>query len=501
LDAAQQGGYHMSPQYTAFCGDDEDVHHQSFAEAVVHVSVYQMTGHAINSTKQLGGVSHHEFLRMVGDPVNMPERPLASILSTIATGNWYVEQSLWYDSVIASVSANFWDAVCRGMPLRAGQQLAGMYLDILMRYKSQEGTWHKLEWWSYRKKVGGPFLWQGVDGGEEEPISINSKITPDNTWPSKATDAWMEKQLRYVKDLPNKKKKEYKQRLLSATYGGTFHSYRMKDILKQTQDYWPERHSRVRVVQEDVQPLRATRHEWDLELTNMQVEDDPQTLDELLARLGLDIELTKIVGTQKVLEGYIAPEYWCRHTALRPAKKLTLQAACANAAFRYVIMHKIGASATWILKEERVRRGISYILGRNGAGKTWLTSRNPVIADFDSLIRQTTGFDRYIVDPLKDGNNRSIRTVMEAIWNGMNQNKFIFTGQWPWILVSKAAEKLKLEIKFFILDPGDDITYNRLVERGWDEETIERYFVRWKLASHGCPGISVSNARELLYLR
>lgn len=499
-EALSDGGFDVRPSYEAFCGDDEDVRFSHPLDAAAHVATYQLSMHVVKSEKQLAGEHWHEFLRLISDPVNMPERPLASILSTLATGNWYVERALWYNSVVASTTSNWWDAVCRGMPLGVGQKMCGMYLDILMRQKKGD-KWHDLEWWSFRKTLGGDHLWQRTIGGWERPPKLVFDVKPDAVWPSRASEAWMER-MRDLLELTTKDRREqYRHYLLKSSYNSTFHTQRMKMLNSEVELLWPPRHSRARPLDLEAQAYFASKDQWMLLLYNFDENQKPVTMEEVYARIGLDSTIVNLVGWQTIIKRQIPARQWIKYETPAEPRVLSAVAAYANAAYRYVASYTMNIPPQWVVKNVPTVTHIAYILAPNAAGKSWFCARHPDAADLDVLVHKYTGFPEYKYEPAKDDKRVTLHTLVQIIVNGVKDGYKIFAGQWQYTEFAQAAELCGLSLLSYMVQPEQEILHSRQLNRGWDSAKIADREKRFSLAKRGFNGEILSSFNDLLYLR
>jgi len=268
-------------------GDDEDAFFRSLVGAIGQYSATRLCGNVLNAAKQVLGRSRqpvykkeriydfpfpnwidldeatHSYLQRDLSRQQMPTRSLARITATLASGNWYAEPGIWFDSAISSTSDNFWECVSRGMPLRIAQLLAASFLDRLMIVRPTQDERvrvKKLEWWKYVPKNHPLWLQTGA-GGRKPPVIVN-KPEPHHSWPSAATEAWMDRVKPILEGLRPSRIEQYKKYLLQESVGRSFHHYRMREMRDCARAYWPEREKRPLIETRDLKIPMQRREVW-----------------------------------------------------------------------------------------------------------------------------------------------------------------------------------------------------------------------------------------------
>ncbi|GFM95151.1 RNA-dependent RNA polymerase [viral metagenome] len=163
------------PIYIGMCGDDEDSKFRSWREAIAYVGVHMMMGHELNPKKQQFGYQYHEFLQRQSDGPGLPMRPLAPVLATLATGNWYKEPGHWFDAAVQAMTSNCWEAVARGYDHLCAARLATVMLDNHMRVKTRNGT-TLYEWECYKGSTANNALWNEPIGAKVEKFSSQVRL-------------------------------------------------------------------------------------------------------------------------------------------------------------------------------------------------------------------------------------------------------------------------------------------------------------------------------------
>lgn len=145
LDDMAAMGMHVLHENEAETGDDESLKTASWTDAVLYIGVTRLQGVRMNAAKQQVGEKHGTFLQRGISRDAVPRQPLAGILSTLCTGNWYRPSGVWLNSVFQGLCENWIEASARGLPLTAAARMCGMQLDQVMCFW-QDGERRELEW-------------------------------------------------------------------------------------------------------------------------------------------------------------------------------------------------------------------------------------------------------------------------------------------------------------------------------------------------------------------
>jgi hypothetical protein len=302
-----------TPVSKYFTGDDEATKFEGWMGNLLYLVAHPMCYFDINPNKQLVG-EYVEFLQRIAGPRTLPVRPLWAILAQLASGNWYKDVHLWYDSAVNSVSSNAFECHARGMPLEYARRFAAATLDAMMRTpdKEQEGKWIQLEWWSMRHGTKGNPLWANTPGPMVEPPKITAKPLPPQGAPRKATDAWVRLKKRFFR-LNDDKWERYSQAILTEAYANWHLNQRGAAHRKYAENVWPLREHVAfdyltdPVCSEDLLPKPVSHAEVIRELAAGAVPRRPETLEEVLARLGADPNLLTLCGGWEGLLAHMEP--------------------------------------------------------------------------------------------------------------------------------------------------------------------------------------------------
>lgn len=458
-------------------GDDEDTKFRHCLDAAVYLNVMGSMNHQLNAKKQLAGVSHHEFLQVMVDSFLKLQRPLGSLIATMASGNWYVPTATWFSAAISGISDNWWEAAVRGLDLHAARHMAAAYLDTIMRIKPEGGKYVALEWWDYRSpRVAHP-LWDVVT---KAPPEINEKPTSRESWPHKATDDWLKAQSRILQHATESKYKMYREFLLQESHGSAFLEWRQENLRTKVLEIWPER--KVRMYPNGVSAMEPgfTSSEMAFYYSQLGTSTLPRDEKELASRLGVDPQLVSLVGGWNRLGALISGPNWAKFSATLEGRQLSKRTWASSWAFRS------WASRTTQYVEElhsggfvpRKAKRMLYIVANNGAGKSYLMNKNTDWVEMDTFA-SSISFDRphWINDSFSLVYKEYYTTkVLERLISGGAR---IFMGQWHPDIVVKCSAKLGVQVDWVHFEPGEDIRISRLIKRGYDMDRIESLKRRW----------------------
>jgi len=483
------------PERSWYTGDDEDAWFRELVAALGYVTAHALCGNRFQARKQLSGRVNryrkagrylrlgediidldsctHSYLQRDSSNDNLPIRPLARIIATLASGNWYAEPGIWYDSAITSTSDNFWECVTRGMPLDIAQRLAGAFLDRLMIVRptlKEDVPAYKLEWWSFANSADHP-LWRGTSAGKRKCPIMVTRPNPHSCWPSKATDAWMDRVKNILEGLRPQRIEQYRNYLLRETVGGSYHHYRMRAMRDAARAYWPERSSVIvyetRQLPSPPPVAMLLRH-----YRGTPSRRRPVSEDELLARLGIDQYLFNLVGATKNLYARLKPQDWARWSLLTTKYKVNESLELTDGSIQSWASN-LGAYIPELHCQttEPVLNTFICVYAGNGAGKTYFADRFAGICDMDVPVYAEIGWrtraKRYTRADERDTDEPRV-TIR---WAQRHQLKVIVT-QWPVDLMNRAAELLDVKLQWMVLDPGRDTREKRLLERGYDSDLV-----------------------------
>lgn len=498
VETVKSMNWPCDPTFRSFTGDDEDAHFLLLIEAIAYANAHGMNGNTFQSAKQASGRHSREaihdrpsFVNIAGDIVDlnhnghsylqrdmsrksMPARPLARIVATLASGNWYVEPGIWFDSAIASTSDNFWECVTRGMDLRIAQVLAKTFLDRLMIVRptledDPKAIIKELEWWEYANPEDHP-LWRGTTAGTKKTPLLMSKPDPHPCWPSKATDAWMLRVSRVLDGLRPSRIEQYKTYLLRESVGSSYHHYRQRSLRDCARAIWPERKSKIIIATRELpQPppvMRLVRLFKDLHSRRR-----PITEDEQLARLGIDVYLFNLVGATKNLFESLKPSDWARFSTLTIKKKLIPELELLDGSIQSWASNTESISPEIHLDWRKPERTSFYVVyAGNGAGKSWIANRFKTICDMDVPVYAKVGWQLRAQRYVKSDRSDIVEALVTLDWAKKYDNEVIVT-QWPPEYLIDAAELRGYTLDWLGYDPGEDIRRERLEAREYADPT------------------------------
>jgi hypothetical protein len=470
------GGSYYDGESAFYSGDDEDAHFDSPLTAAVHIKILGLQGHDLNPKKQLAGKVHHEFLQTMAHPGSTGQRPLAAILATLASGNWYVREGNWFGNNITSVSDNWWEAVCRGLPYQMGFLMACSFLDSLMRARDSKGKLVCLEWWSYRSPTTAHPLWGVVT--KDIPVSI-PKLHGRPCWPSEATDAWLKIHERLLQRVPSRKKELYRNDLLTASHGAVLHSDSQQSLEELVSTDWPARIKRLYTAPKLAVAPGFSMLEMGRYGENLIARSNPRTDDELAARLGVDPQIQGLIGSWNHLAPYLPGKRWSSFAQVVPAHCLTPRAAASNWAFRSWSSCVASFVPSLHRRDNTYRAAqLSYVYAPNGSGKTWLCNKFGDWGDIDAFAAPI-GLDKPKYGRGLERLTKRYMFISLVLRRALASGCKVLLGQWDPADVEPAAHGLGLTLHILYFDPGEELRVERLKKRGWDESSIQHRRDRW----------------------
>lgn len=172
-------------------GDDEWLWTSNWASGAAYLQMARLMGLRMNAAKQMGGREHAEYLQRGISRDAAPKQPLASLLATLCTGNWFRPSGVWLNSAMDGTTECWVEAAARGMPLCAAARMCAMVLDQVMR---EPGTGEALNW---RKHAccskAGQILFGGVEGfGDNVLPDLVVRQRPQRVWASHGVSDYMQ---------------------------------------------------------------------------------------------------------------------------------------------------------------------------------------------------------------------------------------------------------------------------------------------------------------------
>jgi hypothetical protein len=251
----------------------------------------------LKPTKQMLGTRHHEYLQRSAFSHTLPTKPVATILETIATGNWYKRSATWYDSTISSVSDSCFELYRRGVSFPVAQALARKIISASMRvYDRKNDSWIRLEWWSYRNPTGTHPLWP--DSGKTSPCPmVLKKPAPSYSAPTLATDAYITHTFDILRHLPPEKLGVLKKEMLTESYGSIHTSWRMDINAESALEKWPRRNTHSQICEAPTCWNVCDRPEVFLTFMACRTaQHAPNSERDAIARLGLEPLVVRLLG-------------------------------------------------------------------------------------------------------------------------------------------------------------------------------------------------------------
>jgi len=498
-------GPSIAPISANFTGDDEDTLFKTWGDAFFYVLGHALAGFELKPEKQLAGRAYHEFLQRNCVAGSLPVRPMFAMLAQLASGNWYQDVHIWYDSAVSSVSSNLWELHTRGVPLPWARSLAYEIINASMRVPddTREDGWKRLEWWSYRHGSSISPLWYGMSGPIQLPPEIEAKPIPLDSAPSGASQQWVELKKKVIPQhlISQDKWDFYLQQCLKESYSKLYTKQRSDAHKEFALRNWPER-SNVMVAQELLVPGPAAIPDQLIQMWTSWAKTDRRATntEEILARLQVDARLVELAGGLMRLLSH-APPHWLGRIEI-PVDARTVPLAFSRldsalyswikSAFaipiRPVELRSSVFSSRCIDDAVRVaslanlssRPVLTVWLAPNAAGKTTYTSAGVGREDLEHVLHKVPS-GSYImaqrhtdVEVARTGVRRQVDAYL------VSHGVLELTTQFPpWTVLLGHSDR-GYSIKLNIVDPEPDVLKRRLAMRaGWSEERIARSRSRW----------------------
>lgn len=493
----------ISPNYT---GDDEDTLMNDWVSAFHYMMMHYLMGFVLKPAKQMVSTIIHEFLQRMAVPDQMPTRPLFAVLAQLASGNWYKDVYIWYDSAITSVSDNVWELVSRGMPVAYGRRLAVEVLNATMRLPTAKvvdpltgetiTTWRQLEWWSYRN--GGSRvhpLWAGTGTLGLPAPAIAAKPVPAAAASGNASNAWVAlKQAELRIDDPAAWK-QYGEHCIKESYAGLYVRVRANVHKEFGLNEWPERHSYP-----DRLDIPGPTFPDTSAVTSMVLctptDRRPAKESEVLARMGLDAPMVAALGglhnvlkhmrpdvmrfySRPQAEGYVPLSMYWLDPALRAWYGST---GISQVTYAELYQHRLdrhwpGGFASSTNANCAIVRHL--YLAPNGAGKSVYTAAHPWCADTDAIVStlQLHSELHHNSKLPEMGRNPRIYGAIEDVL--LRKQYYGLTTQMDPSEFIPPPHLRPYEIRIYIIRPTNEVLYDRLWTRGWTVDKINRRIERW----------------------
>lgn len=492
----------ISSNYT---GDDEDSLMNDWVSSLHYMMMHHVMGFVLKPAKQMVSGVIHEFLQRMAVPDATPTRPLFAVLAQLASGNWYKDVYIWYDSAISSVSDNVWELVSRGLPIAFGRQLAVEVLNATMRLPtaktlnddgSTTTTWKKLEWWIFRN--GGTSvhpLWAGT-GPIGLPVpSIAAKPEPSTAARGNATAAWVALKQSELRIEDPAAWKQYGEHCIRESYAGLYVRTRADTHKRYGVEQWPVRiNSPCSLDIPGPEPM--DEHQLNRLLLTTSTDRRPAKEDEVLARMGLDAPMVAALGGIHTVLQHMRPDvmqHYSRPMAVGyvplgmywhdPAIRAWF--GCAGVAqLLSAEMYDKRLQAYWpsplITKSNPADSMTRHIfLAPNGAGKSHFITSHPWCADTDSIVStMQLHAELHFNSKLPDiGRNPAVGDAIHDVL--LKQNYYGLTTQMDPSEFIPPPQLRSYSVVVHVIRPPSEILVERLTQRGWTTEKINRRLARW----------------------
>jgi hypothetical protein len=461
-------------------GDDEDIHFKDLLSAICYGKMLMIIGHDMNPVKQLAGEFHHQFLQCQAYEGSDLQRPLASLIATLASGNWYVPKANWYGGMIGGVSDNYWECCARGMNIVVAQHMAGAFLDTIMRVPNHiTKVYSPLEWWDFRSPGYKHPLWGVVT---KKPPSIESLAVPTKGWPCNATNAWLETKKHILQGVPQRKIDLYKTALLQMSFGSSFLTYRQQTLSKGVLEIWPKRLKRHYAYGNVVMQASFTMHEMAAFYTKYYSKNDaPRSDEELASRLGIDPQIVNILGAWQSLATVLKGSEWCRFERVVDSHRINDRVNACPWAFRSWVSRLNENAPTLHVTNTLAYKNykhIFYIYAGNGAGKTWLTNKFGDWLDIDSVSAMLSAKRPRFGVGLNGYTARRL-FLEDCLRVAIRQGYYVILGQWAPVEVRNVCSAMHVSIDIVSYEPGVELRCARLAKRGYEDERIRSLMQRY----------------------
>lgn len=393
-----------------YTGDDEDNEHDDWVAAFIYQSAEDLARFQMKAEKQ--AVDDHEFLQRVLVDGSLPIRPLAASIAQFASGNWYVDKHMWYDSAVSAVSDSIWDMVRRGLDINVGRRLAVETLNAAMRVPlGPDLGWKRLEWWAYRNGWDGVSavpqhpLWYGTTG-ENLPVPvIKAKPPAASTATGQAARDYVALKRRELRIPDTIDLEMYEQGCRKEGYASLYVNARAEAHRQFGLTEWPERYSRI-VLGNAPPPPRIPEDVLKAIILASPENPRPTTIQDVYGRMGVDAGLVSAVGGLEKLLKFAPPELMQYYEQPTQSWKAPIAMRWEDPAI--IAWYGTTGKATdgsnadplasitrrWpkrVLSATEHVPALVVILAPNAAGKSTWGEGKPHVADMDELVEALSG--------------------------------------------------------------------------------------------------------------
>lgn len=519
-----------TPAYMLITGDDEDGKFYDLFAAASYLMSVLICMFDLNASKQLGGRWTHEFLQRMARKNDLPTMPMWAALAQYASGNWYKDVTIWFDTSVQSCSDNAYELHRRGMPLVYARRLAASTLNAMMRIpKAQEAGYKKLEWWSYRQNGNAHPLWCGTDGP-----NIACPRTPSECAPrvpvqmQKASWDWLlSRKERLRLPIPEEKEDALIRSFLEKSYAKMFEKVRGAAQREIANTAWPERanepeYSTLHLPGTEERDTTSLLHQMLATFPDRR----PTTLEEVLMRMGLDIELVEAAGGLMQVYKHLPPEQQCKFEQPITVVQLPMNVMHADAALLATMTQQAGVrlpahdmpdmgrltraakrlAAQGPMKEESkfVPATVVVLLAPNAAGKTTWTHQKPHRIDMDTVV-SSEGMKKQMQNLARSRVDKFTTTAARLVERQILRNAATaIATQWPVHLWLPKPSRRGYRVLITVWDPPKEELERRMLARGWKEMKIARRLDRWEstktsLQAHAATVLTPEERDEIVY--
>lgn len=492
------GAEFVTENYT---GDDEDNRHRDWISIFWYLCGLETAGFPINAKKQ--AVGEHEFLQRLIIDNGMAIRPLCASIGAFASGNWYKDKHMWYDSAVQSASDALWDMVARGMPLDLGRALAVETLNAAMRVPvhAADGTrtWKRLEWWGYRHGWSGEGdvvehpLWWGSEGTSMPCPTIAAKPAAAAEAPGNASAAWVASISKRLHIPKNIDLSAYEAECRKEGYASIYVLKRADTHRKFALDEWPERTSQIRLGTAP-SPPRATDAEVKKLILTHSTGQRPVTIEDVYGRMGVDGKLVTLLGGLAKILSWAPPELMRYYEAPTPVKRgptalrwhdpavVSWYGGSAYASTPDAVDPMVAIARRWprrALSTPDDHRVLTLILAPNAAGKTTWALDNVHSIDVDAIITATSSQGQLHADTGRTATHMRSPVASIVSMSMRRLGATVVTTQMPAALVFDPAQLNAARLRITIVTPPLEVVVERLEARGWTRQRALRRLAQW----------------------
>lgn len=508
VEMAEKFDSKAKPSFMFITGDDEDGRFNDMFAAASYLLTTLLCCFDLNAAKQLGGRWTHEFLQRMARANDTPTMPLWAALAQYSSGNWYKDVTIWFDTSVQACSDNAYEMHRRGMPLVYARRLAASTLNAMMRIPHGDGTgYEKLEWWSFRQGGTVHPLWAGTSGpsvaGPKTPSECRPRVPQDM---KKASWDWiLSRKRRMNLQIPEEKEEMLVSRCVEKSYAKLFESVRGETQRELARTMWPRRrnepdYSAMHVMHHKPMKSRDVLYM----LLGTQPDRRPTTLEEVLMRMGLDIDIVEAAGGLMAVYRHMPPQHQAKYenpitTVQLPVEIMHVdQALIANASNVIGIKlppieepdvgrmtrvaKRIASQGPMGSLSKFVPSTISVVLAPNAAGKTTWAHEREGRLDMDKAI-SSQGMKKVLQWTAKFAKGRYSPAAAAAVEREiMRVGADSIATQWaPASWIGPPSKRgMRYDIQVWILP--EETLQRRMYERGWTQEKMERRMQRWQQA-------------------